>query len=64
MKAFLDRKHVMRHQPGLWNAIWSDQYIESTFMRYDYGPKGIIGINLQSSTLKRLAFGLHICIQL
>ena len=32
VKAFLDRKHVMRHQPGLWNAIWFDQYIESTFM--------------------------------
>ena len=33
-------------------------------MRYGHGPKGIIGITLQPSTLKRWALGLHICTQL
>ena len=36
LKAFLDGEHVMRHQPELWNTIWSDQYIESTFMKYGH----------------------------
>ena len=54
----------MRHQPGIWNGIWSDMYIESTFMRYGHGPSGIIGITLKPSTLKRWAFGLHISSQL
>ena len=60
--AFLDGEHVMRHQSGLWNVIWSDRYIECTFMRYCHGPKGIIGITLRLSTLKRWAFSLHIYI--
>ena len=64
LKRFMEGDHVMRHQPGIWNGIWSDQYIESSFMRYGHGPEGIIGITLQPSTLKRWALGLHICTQL
>ena len=64
LKTFLDGEHVMRHQPGLWNAIWSDQYIESSFMKYDHGPKDIIGKTLHPSTLKRWALGLHLYTQL
>ena len=40
---FLKGKHVMRHIKGLWNSIWSDMFIESTFMRYGHGRAGIIG---------------------
>ena len=64
MKAFFDGEHVMKHQPGLWNAIWSGQYIEFIFMRYSHGPKGIIRITLEPSTLKRWALGFHICTEL
>ena len=64
LKEFLEGKHVIRHQPGLWNTIWSDQYIESTFMKYGHGPKGIIGKTLHPSTLKRWALGLHLYTQL
>jgi len=31
---FLKGEHVMRHNSGIWNGIWSDMYIETTFMRY------------------------------
>ena len=41
---FLKGEHVMSHMPGIWNAIWSDMYIESTFMRYGHGPNDIVGI--------------------
>ncbi|KAH3748885.1 hypothetical protein DPMN_183374 [Dreissena polymorpha] len=58
---FLAGEHVMRHHTGLWNGIWSDMFIETTFMRYGHGPGGIIGITLKESALKRWALSLHIC---
>lgn len=64
LKDFMQGRHVMRHQPGIWNGISSDQFIESTFMRYGHSPGGIIGFTLQPSTLKRWALGLHISTQL
>ena len=64
LQDFLQGKHVTRHQPGLWNAIWTDMFIESTFMRYGHSPGGIIGITLKPSTLKRWALSLHVCSQM
>ena len=58
---FLKREHVMRHIPGLWNGIWSDMFIKSTFMRYGHGKRGIIGITLKPETMKVWALGLHLC---
>ncbi|KAK3727318.1 hypothetical protein QZH41_005489, partial [Actinostola sp. cb2023] len=49
---------------GLWNGIWSDMFIETTFMHYGHGPGGIIGITLKPETLKTWALGLHICCRL
>jgi len=34
LKHFMQSEHVMRHIPGVWNGIWSDMFIETTFMRY------------------------------
>jgi len=61
---FMKGEHVMRHKPGVWNAIWSDMYIETTFIRYGHGPNGIIGITLQPSALQQWALSMHICSQL
>ena len=33
MKKFMAGEHVMHHQDGLWNGVWSDLFIESTYMR-------------------------------
>ena len=41
---FMKGEHVMRHQAGYWNDIWSDMSIETTFMRYGKGPGGVIGL--------------------
>ena len=54
----------MRQQPGIWNGIWSDMFIESTFMRYGHGAGGIVGLTLQPAALKKWAHSLHICGQL
>ena len=50
---FQKGKHVMRHMNGLWNGIWSDMFIESTFMRYRHGRAGIVGITLKPETPKK-----------
>ena len=53
----------MRHQRGLWNAIWSAMFIETTFMRYGKGPGGLIGVTLKPKAVKKWANSLHICTQ-
>ena len=50
LKCFMNGEHVMWHIPGVWNAIWSDMLIESTFMRYGHGKRGIIGVTLKPET--------------
>lgn len=64
LRYFLKGKHVMRHMKGLWNGIWSDMFIESTFMRYGHGRAGIVGITLKPETLKTWALSRHTCSQL
>ena len=64
LKRFMNGEHVMRHIPGVWNAIWSDMFIESTFMRYGHGKRGIIGVTLKPETLKIWGLSLHICSRL
>ena len=32
----------MKPGSGIWNAIWSDMIIESTFMQYGHGSGGLI----------------------
>ena len=53
--------HVMRHNPGLCNGIWSDMFIESTFMRYGHEVGGLVGLTLQPSAVSRWALSLHVC---
>ena len=64
LRHFMKGHHVIRHKPRIWNAVWSDMFIESTFMRYGHGAVGIIRIILKPSTLKKWAFSMHISSQL
>ena len=57
---FLSGEHVMHHRDGLWNGIWSDLFIETTYMRYGKGPSGIIGSTLNDNTLATWALSLGI----
>ena len=58
---FMNREHTMHHTDGLFNGIWSDMAIETTFMRYGHSRGGIIGITLQPDTVKTWAYSLHAC---
>ena len=51
----------MRHLAGHWNGIWSDMYIETTFMRYGKARGGIVGITLKPEAMKTWALSLHTC---
>ena len=61
LSRFMKGEHVMRHNPGFWNGIWSDMYIETTFMRYGHNKGGIIGITLKPEMLKVWALSLYTC---
>ena len=52
LEKFMKGEHVIRHQEGYWNGIWSDMFIETTFMRYGKGPGGIVGVTLQPKVVK------------
>ena len=52
LERFLKGEHVTHHIQGIWNGIWSDMMIESTFMRYGKALGGIIGSTLQPNTLR------------
>ena len=59
LKRFLNGEHVMRHNHGVWNGIWSDMFIETTSMRYGKGPRDLVGVTLKRSTVKRWALSLY-----
>ena len=42
----MNGEHVMRHEPGVWKAIWSDMFIEATVMRYDHVKRYMIYVAL------------------
>ena len=58
---FLRGEHTFHHTAGLFNGIWTDMAIETTYMRYGHGGSGIIGITLKPETLKTWAYSLHTC---
>ena len=37
----LKGEHVLRHRQGIWNGIWSDMMIETSYMKFGKGPNGI-----------------------
>ena len=47
---FMKGEHVMRHQQGNWNGIWSGMYIETTFMCYGKGPGGHCWSNFKAKS--------------
>ena len=34
----------VRHIPGIYNATWTDMFIETTYMRLGHGPAGAVGV--------------------
>ena len=54
-------QQTMHHTLRIYNGIWSDITIESTFMRYGHSKASIVWISLKPQNLKTWAYSLHIC---
>ena len=59
----LKGEHVQRHRQGLWNGIWTDMFIDTSFMRCG-ASGGFIGTTLNEKAVHRWAMSLHICSRL
>ena len=64
LRKFMAGEYVMRHQKGIFNGIWSDMHIETTFMRHGKGPRGLVGITLKPKAVKQWSLSLHACSQI
>ena len=64
LEKFMKGEHVIRHQEGYRNEVWSDMFIETTFVRYGKGPGGIVGVTLLPNIVKKWANSLHITTQI
>ena len=53
---FLKGEHVMHHQQGIWNGIWSDMMIETSYMKF-----GVIGVTTKPRTVQIWAKSQHSC---
>ena len=53
LERFLKGEHVTRFQRVVWKAIWSDMFIEMSFMKYGKGPSGLT-IRKTSENLMRV----------
>ena len=58
---FMKGEHVLRHREGIWNGIWSDMMIETSYMKFGKGPSGIIGQTTKPRTLQIWAKSQHTC---
>ena len=58
---FLKGEHVMHHQQGIWNGIWSDMMIETSYMKFGKGPSGVIGVTTKPRTVQIWAKSQHSC---
>ena len=59
MQKFLLGEHVMRIRDGVFNAIWSDMFIETTYMRFSKSPGGLIGKSLNEEAFQKWALSHH-----
>ena len=58
-KKLMMAEQTVRHKSGLWNLIWTDMMIESTFMKTGKGPGGLKGLTLKPEGVKKWAFSLN-----
>lgn len=56
----MEEEHVMRHKRGIWNSLWTDMMIETSYMKVGKGPLGIIGVTTKPRAVKVWAKDNHI----
>lgn len=61
LERFRKGEHVIHLKEGMWNGIWSDMAIETTYMKIGKGQTGIIGATTNSRTTDIWANSHHLC---
>jgi len=60
-KMFMRGDHVCRHREGVWNAVFSDQFGQQTYIRYGKAKGGLVGLTLSSDQVAGWVLSYHIC---
>ena len=58
--SFLEGQHVLHLTDGIFNGIWSDMGIETTYMKHGKGPSGIVGITTNERAVRVWSNGHHL----
>ena len=58
---FLTGEHVCCHKNGTWNAVFSDQFGEQTYIRYGKAKVGLVGLTLSSEHIARCVLFHYTC---
>ena len=53
--------HVCRHRTGSWNAVFSDQFGEQTYIRYGKAKGGLVGLTLSQDQVTGWILSYHLC---
>ena len=64
LERFLKGEHVQRCTQGLWNGIWTDMFIETTYMRYGPCARWTHRKTLNEKAVRTWAMSLHTCSRL
>ena len=51
-KAYMKGQSSVHFTSALFNGIWTDMYIECTWMRHGHGPAGVTGLALNENQMK------------
>ena len=61
LKKILHEDFFMRHIPGIYNSLWTDMFIESTYMRLGHGPAGVVGLATNYDQMTKWALSFALC---
>ena len=64
LEQFLKGEHIVHHQDGHLDGIWTDMMIKSTYMRHGKGPGGITGTTTKSRSVQIWSNNLPSCSEL
>ena len=61
LSPFYMGSHVCRHRDGTWNAVFSDQFGEQTYIRQCKARGGLVGMTLSPDQVARWILSYHTC---
>ena len=62
--AFMKGQSSVHLRAGIYNGMWTDQFIECTWMRNGHGPSGVKGLATNDKQVKIWSLSAAVCGQL